>query len=423
MYVLLCFGALVSIYLLFRNRKENKYTKKLLHLGKNENSQRIVASDGHVLMIDEHGGVWGSGKNYNAELGLGHKISSITRLTKIESLRKIHSVAAGSSHSLFLDCFGCVYATGDNRVGQLALGDTKNRLTPALIKLPQCQAIAAGDLHSLFLTTEGIVFSCGGNESGELGLGTRKIKCLSPNKIKELPEIIALSCGYFHSLLLDIQGHVWSFGCNFRGQLGLGDFVDRFFPVRLESCSSRTGTNEIYLMDVKNPLQVKSIFAGANSSFFIDIYDEIWAFGTNNTFQLGKFDTPQVFNIELPEKLSIGFGHIKTIIPAAKCTFFITLEGDVWQAGFDSFAFKSPTEVPATCFQQLILPKIIHASHRADYAFFEDESGAVWSIGINVYGQLGLGDHYSRKTLQLVDNFKLGEQFSFGVSPKSARKL
>ena len=39
--------------------------------------------------------------------------------------------------------------------------------------------------------------------------------------------IIDIQCGYAHSMLLDIDGRVWTCGCNNNGRLGHGDKENR----------------------------------------------------------------------------------------------------------------------------------------------------------------------------------------------------
>lgn len=66
-----------------------------------------------------------------------------------------------------------VFAWGDNTCGQLGLSDTLNRRAPtaleALWAIPVAQ-LAAGDTHSAALTINGFLFTWGDNERGQLGL-------------------------------------------------------------------------------------------------------------------------------------------------------------------------------------------------------------------------------------------------------------
>jgi E3 ubiquitin-protein ligase HERC4 len=66
-----------------------------------------------------------------------------------------------------------VFAWGHNSAGQLGLGDRRDRHSPtvvdALWALPVVQ-LAAGDAHSAALTSNGHMFIWGSNHFGQLGL-------------------------------------------------------------------------------------------------------------------------------------------------------------------------------------------------------------------------------------------------------------
>ncbi len=66
-----------------------------------------------------------------------------------------------------------MYAWGNNAMGQLGLGDKRDRCSPtvvdALWALPVVQ-LAVGDNHSAALTTNGHMFIWGSNHFGQLGL-------------------------------------------------------------------------------------------------------------------------------------------------------------------------------------------------------------------------------------------------------------
>ena len=69
-----------------------------------------------------------------------------------------------------------VFAWGNNTMGQLGLNDTANRRAPAQVEalwaMPVAQ-LAAGDTHSAALTINGFLFTWGDNERGQLGLPTK----------------------------------------------------------------------------------------------------------------------------------------------------------------------------------------------------------------------------------------------------------
>ena len=62
-----------------------------------------------------------------------------------------------------------------------------------------------------------------------------KIPIIDTNIIK----VKAISAGKFHSLIIDENNDVYSFGNNKHGQLGLGDNISRFIPIKIEGIKAR----------------------------------------------------------------------------------------------------------------------------------------------------------------------------------------
>lgn len=71
------------------------------------------------------------------------------------------------------NCCAQVFAFGCNSAGQLGLGDFQDRRAPCEVSglwaLPVV-ALSAGDEHSTALTVNGFLFSWGANDRGQLGL-------------------------------------------------------------------------------------------------------------------------------------------------------------------------------------------------------------------------------------------------------------
>ena len=86
--------------------------------------------------LDDHHDdrVFSFGNNRNGELGLGnttnHNIPTV--ITALDG-KRIVSAAMGSYHTIFVDSNGGVYCCGHNNHGQLGLGDTTCRSTPTLL--------------------------------------------------------------------------------------------------------------------------------------------------------------------------------------------------------------------------------------------------------------------------------------------------
>lgn len=100
-----------------------------------------------------------------------------------------------------------------------------------------------------------------------------------------LENIVAISAGWKHSLALDMDGHVWSFGDNRCGELGNSDIplVGSKVPVPVQA-GSQVVIDPNYL---ENIVAIGRGSCGADHSFAIDKEGYVWTWGRNEFGQLG----------------------------------------------------------------------------------------------------------------------------------------
>ncbi|XP_023334185.1 protein RCC2 homolog [Eurytemora carolleeae] len=153
---------------------------------------------------------------------------SPVRLAALKDVQ-IASVGVGSNSAFCMAISedGKVYAWGRNEMGQLGLGDTKDRFCPTLITElsgHNVVKVCTGKSHSLFLTSEGKVLAAGSNSAGQCGVGKGKDQLTTPKIINYMgPDIVDVACGAEFSMILDEEGGVWSFGHPENGTLGHND--------------------------------------------------------------------------------------------------------------------------------------------------------------------------------------------------------
>ena len=199
----------------------------------------------HSLFLTNTGEVYACGYNELGQLGNGTNTDSNypvkVKLNSTTNLSGITAISCGGYHSLFLTNTGEVYACGNNELGQLGNGTNTNSNYPVKVKLNSTTnlsgitAISCGGYHSLFLTNTGEVYACGNNELGQLGNGTNtnsnypvKVKL---NSTTNLSGITAISCGFYYSLFLRNNNHVYSCGKGSYGRLGYGGNSNQSYPV------------------------------------------------------------------------------------------------------------------------------------------------------------------------------------------------
>jgi alpha-tubulin suppressor-like RCC1 family protein len=245
---------------------------------------QVSISPTHRLLLDDQGYVWNFGYNTYGQLGIDDDITNVEIPILMHDLvGDIIQVATGHFHSLCLDSQGTVWSFGKNDFGQLGLGDIQPRDFQSLIPgLENIVQITAGTNHSLCLDNQGHVWSFGNNNFGQLGLGGNKYIDGSysnkhPTMIADLENIIQISAGNDHSLCLDTEGKVWSFGGNAIGQLGLKTNVDTSTPTMISN--------------LNNIIQISG---GGYYSLCLDNQGRVWGFGSNTGKQLISDDVTSI---------------------------------------------------------------------------------------------------------------------------------
>jgi len=152
--------------------------------------------------------------------------------------------ACGDVNTLLLSQKGEVYSFGGGSFGQLGLGALSSmRLdndgapyepTPKKIDAffgEPIISIDCGDAHSMALTSKGKLYGWGAAACGQLGIDNSKPlpKDSEGSPYQPIPSLVAalskriivsVSCGEAHTLALDDNGIIYSFGANGCGQLG-----------------------------------------------------------------------------------------------------------------------------------------------------------------------------------------------------------
>ncbi|XP_052272508.1 uncharacterized protein LOC127873013 isoform X1 [Dreissena polymorpha] len=202
----------------------------------------VGAGQTHAAAVTRHGDLYTWGRNSLGRLGHGEqKASSQTsgpcKVATFATLQiKVLSVACGLNHTLALTQQG-VYSWGSSAYGQVGLGTTHVYTRPMLIEElcgVVCSAIDCGQYHSLALTDTAQVYSWGWGVHGQLGHGDTEER-LVPRCITALSNqsIVQIAGGYCHTIVLNNQGEVYTFGCGFFGQLGLATTNKHTTPVKV----------------------------------------------------------------------------------------------------------------------------------------------------------------------------------------------
>lgn len=206
----------------------------------------IAAGDFHSLAVKSDGSVWAWGDNSNGALGQGyedfkaHPFPMRVKTSASTHLGDVTAVSGGVFFTLALTSAGTVYAWGSNFAGKLGVGDfTERHYATQITSFGSVKAVSAGDYHSLALKSDGTAWSWGEGWEGQLGLGVSgpDVKYNSPQEITTLSSVTAVDAGGRSSMAVRSNGTVYTWGDNFWGQLGLGDFTQRDAPTAVSGVS------------------------------------------------------------------------------------------------------------------------------------------------------------------------------------------
>ena len=207
----------------------------------NEEIIAVAAGYKYSVFITRSGRVFVCRDNYGGQSGLpDQKVEDSLKEISTTSFgnEEIIAVAAGYKHSVFITQSGRVFVCGDNSSGQLGLGEVRDQRTPTVISMESfggeaIRAVAVGATHSVFVTQSGRVFVCGDNRYGQLGLGdnvTRNVPRKIPEKEFDHEMIISVVAGIGHTIFQTEHNRFFSCGLNYNGQLGLGHNDDQNTP-------------------------------------------------------------------------------------------------------------------------------------------------------------------------------------------------
>lgn len=206
------------------------------------------------------------------------------------------TIAAGGSHTGAIKD-GQLYGWGRNNYGQTGLGSATKLAqnntviqihpdTPVLINSApdNLVSISFNQNHSLAIDEDGQVYSWGNDSYGQLGRGdVNRDSCsltkdcrLDIGAITNISDALMVAAGYRHNLILTEDGSVWAMGANSEGQLGDGTTTDSSTPVKVDFSAAT---------DIGNIIQVAT---SSSSSYALDDKGQVWGWGSDDYANLAR---------------------------------------------------------------------------------------------------------------------------------------
>jgi len=135
------------------------------------------------------------------------------------------AIAAGQDFSLATRSDGSLWSWGENDSGELGLGTSDDDAHPAPTRVGSQATwteVACSSGFSLGRCADGSLWAWGLNGSGQLGLGDTALNPTVPTRVGTAADWTAVACGAAHTVALQSDGSLLTWGWNERGQLGLG---------------------------------------------------------------------------------------------------------------------------------------------------------------------------------------------------------
>ena len=182
-----------------------------------------ACGEGHLMIVSNNYQVFSVGANEYGQLGLGDRVDRKTpREVTFLTEKLLNRIACGSRHSCAISKSGQVFCWGDSRQGQCGQGEKGIFTTPCRVRFAnrsqtvhtdkpggissqrfvKAQEIACGDQHTLTVDSQGTLWSWGSGPATGFRQGNEEI--LEPRKIKRMQDkrVVQISCGRFHSIAL-----------------------------------------------------------------------------------------------------------------------------------------------------------------------------------------------------------------------------
>jgi hypothetical protein len=206
------------------------------------NRSGVLLEDGRLLMWGE----WFNGAKQRRMKEIRVNLGTQDRIKK---------VAIGKMHALMVTDKGKVYSWGDNTYGELGLGrNIKGKDAPTLIRdgFESVNAkfldVAAGARHSLVLEENGRIYSFGDNSEGQCGI--ENSRSYLPVEIhtrgllgEEGVKTRFLYAGDAHSAIVTSDGDMFAWGDNSAGRLGIKTSASVFRPTLVDDLMGRNIIN------------------------------------------------------------------------------------------------------------------------------------------------------------------------------------
>ncbi|KAJ5071649.1 protein rcc2 [Anaeramoeba ignava] len=211
--------------------------------------QDIVSGYQSIYLLTSNQNLYGIGLNHYGQLGFDSKTLQKTE-KPILMMKNVSKIFSGSTsiHVFLLNLNQELFCCGWNEHGQLGLGESRKEETK-IHKLTKIQNIPkskiidiqCGYYHSIMLieneneNPKRKLYSCGDYQFNGLGKDENTYEFTEiKSSLFENDNILDISVGNAHTLILTSNSKLIVFGYNYDGQLGTGDTKHQLIPIQIK---------------------------------------------------------------------------------------------------------------------------------------------------------------------------------------------
>lgn len=325
-----------------------------------------------TLIVACDGALWGYGMTYQGTLGDG-TYTTRDQPVALSAGQPWTQVVMGQEHAIGLQPDGSIWGWGANVVG--AIGHPSLSafalFTPRQAgSLTNWASVSTGQFHTLALQRDGSLWSWGQNSWGELGDGMTTNRRL-PTRIGTVTTWQTVAAGYSYSLALRRDGTLWAWGANHEGQLGDGTTTSRAVPQQIGTAANWA-----------------SIAPGSGHTAALRQDGTLWLWGANRAGQLGQGTTAaSLLPIQLGtatwRSVAVGIRH--TVAVRADSTLWAWGDNKQGQLGDSTYVARlRPVQVGRR-------HDWVRVGAGAQHTLAIRADGTLWAWGDNRTAQLGIG--------------------------------
>ncbi|NOQ32069.1 MAG: hypothetical protein GQ570_13205 [Helicobacteraceae bacterium] len=236
----------------------------------------------------------------------------------------------------------------------------------------EIEDLTAGGYHSIYLDNDGDLFSWGSGSYGQLGLNDENSSKSTPQYVSSLSNIIAVGTGTYTSFAIDSSYKLWSWGNSGQGQLGLGDTVSRNAP-------TDTGLTN-----------AKAVDAGSYISVVLKNDGTVWTTGGDGSGYLGDGTAdPSTSFIQVKTDSSTYLTDVVGVAAGNRHFVAVKSDGTVWTWGSNYYgALGSDLIYPQ---QVSNISNAISVEAGDAHSVVLTLDGKVYAFGLNNNGESGGG--------------------------------